>query len=304
MTKRLTTLFPLWAILLSVVAYSFPEPFAAAKGAITPLLGVVMLGMGMTLTGRSFRLVLRRPRVVATGVGMQFGMMPLLAWAVAKALRLEPALAAGLVLVGTCPGGTASNVIAFLARGDVALSITLTAASTLLSVGATPLLSWLYLGQSIDVRVVRMLGTILWVVLLPVTAGALLNTYFGKQLSPLRQVFPLVSVGTIVVIIAIIVGLTADRLAAVGAAAVAAVALHNAGGLATGYGLGRLLRFSQSECRTLAIEVGMQNSGLGVALASKYFSVLATLPGAVFSVWHNFTGALLAAVWTRSQPRK
>jgi BASS family bile acid:Na+ symporter len=303
MIQRMVDLFPVWAILLAVVAYTFPAPFAAASPAITPLLGLVMLGMGLTLTGKSFRLVLKRPRVVGAGAAMQFVLMPLLAWLIARLLKLPPELAAGLVLVGSCPGGTASNVITFLARGDVALSITLTAISTLLSVMATPLLSWLYLGRIVDVPVLQMLASIVWVVLVPVTAGALVNTRFGSRLSLVRQIFPLVSVLAIVVIIAIIVGLTAPRLEVAAGMVLAAVALHNAGGLAAGYGLSRALRFSPAECRTLAIEVGMQNSGLGVALAHQYFTTLATLPGAVFSIWHNLSGCMLAAAWARRPPK-
>jgi BASS family bile acid:Na+ symporter len=299
MIRAVTGLFPVWALLLSAVAYGFPAPFVAAKEAISPLLGVVMLTMGLTLTRESFTLVLRRPSVVAVGVLLQFGAMPLLAWLSARALGLPASLMAGLVLVGACPGGTASNVITFLARGDVALSITLTAVSTVLSVVVTPLVTWVYLGRSVDVPVLEMLLSILWIVLVPVAVGTVVNTRLGHRLRPIAAVFPAVSVAAIVVIIAIIVALTADRLPAVGLAVFVAVALHNAGGLATGYGAGRILGFSRAECRTLAIEVGMQNSGLGVALATRYFSTLASVPGAVFSIWHNLSGAGLAAWWAR-----
>jgi len=296
---RLTQLFPLCAIGLSAVAYVFPGPFAAARGAITPLLGVVMLGMGLTLTGASFRLVLRRPAVVGAGVAMQFGLMPLIAWLCAKLLGLPTELTVGLVLVGACPGGTASNVITYLARGDVALSITLTSVSTVLSVLATPLLGWLYLGRLVEVPVANMLLSILYVVLLPVAVGTVINTYWGNRLGRLRAAFPLLSVTAIVVIIAIIIGVTAGKLPEIGLAVLIAVVLHNGLGLTSGYWLGRALRFTPTECRTLAVEVGMQNSGLGVALASQYFGALSTLPGAVFSIWHNLSGSVLAAWWSR-----
>jgi BASS family bile acid:Na+ symporter len=302
MIGRFIDLFPAWALLASIAAYLFPAPFAASNNAISPLLGVVMLGMGLTLTADSFRLVLRRPTVVGAGVTLQFLVMPLLAWTTAKVLGLSPALTAGLVLVGTCPGGTASNVIAFLARGDVALSITLTSVSTLLSVLATPLLTWVYIRHTVEVPATQMLLSILQVVLLPVGVGAIINTYHGHRLEGVRPLFPLLSVMAIVVIIAIIIGLTRDQLATVGLAVFVAVALHNAGGLACGYWLGRAFGFSQAECRTLAIEVGMQNSGLGVALANTYFSALAALPGAVFSIWHNLSGSALAAWWARQAP--
>ena len=240
----LVQVFPLSAIALSALAYAFPAPFAAARGAITPLLGVVMLGMGLTLTGASFRLVLRRPKVVGAGVGMQFMLMPLIAWGCAKVLGLSAELTVGLVLVGACPGGTASNVIAYLARGDVALSITLTSLSTVLSVLATPLLAWLYLGRMIEVPVASILLSILYVVLLPVAAGTVINTYWGHRWTRLRALFPLLSVAAIVFIIAIIIGVTSHRLADVGLAVLGAVALHNGLGLTSGYWLGRALRFT------------------------------------------------------------
>ena len=304
MIRHLTNLFPLWAVLLAAIAYAVPAPFAAWQAAITPLLGVVMLGMGLTLTGESFRLVLRRPALVTLGVTLQFALMPLIGWTVARLLDLSPMLAAGVVLVGACPGGTASNVIAFLAGGDVALSITLTSVSTLLSVLATPLLTWAYIGRSVEVSAWPMLLSVLKVVLLPVTAGVLINAWLGVRLVRVRAAFPVVSVGAITLIIAIIVGLTANRLADVGLAVVAAVAIHNASGLAGGYWTARALGYGTIESRTLAIEVGMQNSGLGVALATTHFSAVAALPGAVFSVWHNLSGAALAGWWSRKVQRE
>ena len=299
MLTRAVDLFPLWAIVLSTVAYFFPAPFAAMRELITPLLGLVMLGMGLTLTDESFRFVLRRPRVVLAGVVMQFLLMPLIGWVVAHALALSPQLAAGVILVGACPGGTASNVITYLARGDVALSITLTTCSTILAVVMTPLLTWLYLGELVDVPAMDMLLSVLEVVLLPVAVGAAVNTYFGVRLERVRPWFPFVSVVAIVLIIAIIVGLTGPRFAEVGLVVFAAVVLHNGGGLVLGYRLSRALGFTVAEQRTISIEVGMQNSGLGVALAAKYFSAVAAIPGAVFSVWHNLSGSALAAWWAR-----
>jgi BASS family bile acid:Na+ symporter len=297
--NRITTLFPLWAVLLSAFAYAVPAPLVALKGAISPLLGVVMLAMGLTLTAENFRLVLRRPLVVAAGVTLQFVLMPLLGWLIARALSLPVELAAGVILVGCCPGGTASNVITYLARGDVALSITLTASSTLLAVVMTPLLALLYVGQSVDVPAWDMLLSVLQIVLVPVLVGTLVNSYVGRRLDRLQRLLPLISVAAIVLIIGIIVAQNQARLAKVGATVLLAVALHNASGLASGYALARLLRFDTGSSRTLAIEIGMQNSGLGVVLATQYFSALAALPGALFSIWHNLTGSLLAGYWSR-----
>lgn len=301
MLRRLTTFFPLWAVLGSMLAYLLPEPFAALRPSITYLLGVVMFGMGITLTAANFAEVLKRPGAVALGVGLQYLLMPLLAWLLALAFALPLPLLAGMVLVGASPGGTASNVICYLARGDVALSITLTTVSTLLAAVATPLLALLYVGQQIDVPVGKMLVDILKIVILPVIAGVLINRYFGEQLRPLKRIFPLLSIAAIVLIIAIIVALNHEQLAEVGIAIALAVLLHNALGLSGGYALARLLGQDTRSARTLAIEVGMQNSGLAVALASKYFSPAAALPGALFSIWHNVSGSTLAAWWSRRE---
>ena len=300
-----TTLFPLWALLFSLLAFWQPEPFAAAKPLIVPLLGLVMFGMGMTLTWQSFGAVLRRPGRVGLGLGLQYLVMPFAAWVVALALGLPPVLMAGLVLVGASPGGTASNVVCYLARGDLALSITLTTISTLLAIIATPLLTWLYVGERVPVPVAAMLFSIVKILLLPVALGVLINSLFGRRwsyLARLQHLFPLLSVVAIVAIIAIVVGLNQANLATMGWLVVLAVVLHNGIGLAAGYGFGWLVTRDERTARTLAIEVGMQNSGLAVALAVQYFSAVAALPGALFSVWHNLSGSLLAAWWSRRPP--
>jgi len=296
---RFTSLFPLWALAISLLAYAWPEVFADARPMIVPLLGVVMLGMGMTLTWGSFREVLRRPAAIGAGVALQYLVMPFLAWAIALMLALPPHLMAGLVLLGACPGGTASNVVCYLARGDVALSITLTTASTLLAALATPFLTWFYVGERVPVPVQSMLWSIFKIVLLPVSVGVLVNSLLGGNLRPIKAVFPLLSVVSIVFIVAIVVALNRGNLATMGWSLALAVFLHNAGGLTAGYALARLLRWDERTARTLAIEVGMQNSGLAVALAVKYFAPAAALPGALFSVWHNLTGSLLASFWYR-----
>jgi BASS family bile acid:Na+ symporter len=200
--------------------------------------------------------------------------------------------------VGASPGGTASNLVCFLARGDLALSITLTSVSTLLAIIATPLLTWIYVGQEVPVPVLDMLISIFQVVLLPVGLGVLVNSLIGHRLAPLQQLFPLLSVLAIVFIIAIVVALNRANLAQAGLLVALAVMLHNAVGLAAGYWLGLLASGDRRTARTLAIEVGMQNSGLAVALAVKYFSAAAALPGALFSIWHNLSGSLLAAYWS------
>ena len=295
----LTGLFPLWALLGSLLTWVVPGWFAPLKPAIVPLLGLVMFGMGVTLTGRDFMNVLRRPFPVLLGIAMQFLLMPFAAWALAAVAGLPPQLTVGLILVGCSPGGTASNVICYLARGNVALSITLTTASTLLAVVATPLLTLLYAGETVPVPALDILITVFKIIFLPVMLGVLANHFFHRALSPVVRVFPLLSVLSIVLIIMIIVALNHDSLANVASGLAAVVVLHNLVGLLGGYWLPRWLGRDKRECRTLAIEVGMQNSGLAVALAIKYFSVTAALPGALFSIWHNLSGSLLAGIWRR-----
>jgi bile acid:Na+ symporter, BASS family len=297
----ITTLFPLWALLGSLLAWWAPGAFIPLKAAIILLLGMVMFGMGMTLTGRDFLNVLRRPFPVFLGVTLQFLLMPFAAWALARGAGLAPQLAVGLILVGCSPGGTASNVICYLARGDVALSITLTTVSTLLAVVATPLLTLIYAGETVPVPALDILFTVFKIIFLPVTLGVMVNHFFHGALAPVRQVFPLLSVLSIVLIIMIIVALNHDSLASVASGVATVVILHNAIGLLGGYWLPRWLGRDKRECRTLAIEVGMQNSGLAVALAVKYFSTTAALPGALFSIWHNLSGSLLAGIWRRQQ---
>lgn len=296
-------LFPVWALLLCALALWQPALFTPLKAGIIPLLMIIMFGMGMTLTLRDFIRVWQQPALIGLGVALQFIIMPLAAWLIGHGLHLESALIVGLVLVGASPGGTASNVICYLARGNVALSISLTLGSTLVAVLLTPLLTWLYVGQQVPVPVVDMLLNVLQIIAVPVLAGAAINILAGRHVSKVRVVFPWLSVAAIILIIAIIVALNTGRLLQTGPLLLLAVILHNAVGLAGGYLFARLLRYNSVTARTLAIEVGMQNSGLAVALALKYFpalGALVALPGALFSIWHNLSGSVLAAWWSRS----
>lgn len=296
--SRLTQLFPLWAIVISLLAWQYPELFRSYETWIVPLLSVVMFGMGLTLHLSDFKYVLQMPRLIFAGIALQYTIMPLTAVVLSNLMGLDPILTAGMILVGACPGGTASNVICYLARGNVALSITLTAVSTLLAVILTPALTAELVSKTIDVPVLDMLLSILYMVIIPVSAGVVLNHVAGKILKPVRPVFPLLSVIAIVFIIAIIVSLNAQQVHQIGATVLIAVMLHNSTGLFLGYFTSRLLGYSPAECRTLAIEVGMQNSGLAVALAIKYFTATAALPGAIFSIWHNLSGSILAGFWS------
>ena len=301
---RITGLFPLWAVLISAAAIVYPALLMPFKWAIVPLLGIVMFGMGVTLTPSDFTATMKRPVVIALGVVLQFLLMPLIGWLLTRLLSLPLPLAVGVILVGSAPGGTASNVITYLARGDVALSITLTSMTTTLAVVMTPLLTWLYVGQLVAVPTADMLLSVLKIILLPVACGIFVNTQWGGRLTGVKRLFPLISVGAIVLIIGIIIAMNQPQLSALALPVIIAVILHNLLGLAGGYAVPKVLGLDSIICRTIAIEVGMQNSGLAVALAVKYFSPAAALPGALFSIWHNLSGAALASFWSRTgRPR-
>lgn len=295
-----TLFFPLGAIAISIFSLLYPAVLLPFKGYIVPLLGLVMLGMGMTLRPDDFRHVIKRPKPVTLGVALQFLLMPLIAWMLSESVGLPPELALGMVLVGSCPGGTASNIICYLAKGEVALSITLTAVSTLLAVFFTPLLTWLYVGQKVPVPVSAMMLNIVTVVLAPVALGVFINYRFGARLLVIKRLFPQLSVVAVILIIGIIIANTHAQLAALALPVLAAVCLHNVSGLAGGYGLAWLFGCDERTRRTLAIEVGMQNSGLAIALVElTKFPLVAALPGALFSIWHNISGSVLAACWGR-----
>lgn len=289
-------------MLFSIAAYWIPDPFAALRRGIVPGLGIIMFGMGMTLTLSDFVRVAKMPRAILCGVIGQFGVMPLLAYTMAKVFRLEPDLAMGFIILGACPGGTASNVIAYLAKADVALSVTMTACSTLLAIALTPLLIKLYGGEFLDVDALALFKSVLFVVLLPVSGGIILRGIFHKRIDPILEFFPALSVLVIVLIIATIVALSRDRIAEMGPLLAAMVVMHNSAGLAFGYGLATAFRLPHAARRTVAIEVGMQNSGLGVALANTHYTAIAALPSSIFSVIHNLTGSALATYWQRRPP--
>lgn len=294
-----TFLFPLGAILITALSWWNPALLTPLSGYIVPLLGLVMFGMGMTLRFENFTELLRRPGVIIIGVVLQYGLMPFFGWLVATLFSLEQTFLIGMVLVGACPGGTASNVITYLARGDVALSIMLTTVSTVIAVLLTPLMTWLYLGTRIDVPVIDMMLDILVIILLPVLTGLLINHFAGDFLHPLKKIFPVISGLAIILIIGIVMALARPQLGLVALPVIAAVAWHNLLGLGAGYYIARWMGYDEKISRTIAIEVGMQNSGLAVALAKNYFSVMAALPGAIFSIWHNISGSLYAGYWAR-----
>ena len=290
------------ALLFSAAALAEPGAFTWYKPHIPAMLGVVMFGMGLTLEFSDFRQVWDIKRLVFLGVFMQFAIMPSLAWLIATGLRLPKEAFIGLVIVGSCPGGTASNVVAYIARANVPLSVVLTMSSTLLAPLLTPALIELLVGARVDVAFFALMKEVFWIVLFPLFDGLVLRRFFRKQLEPFLALFPSVSILAIVLIIACIMGLNKATLLAFPALVLAAVMMHNGLGLLLGYGGGKLFRMNEADCRTIAIEVGMQNSGLGVALAAKFFTPLAALPSAIFSLWHNLSGITLARYWSKRIP--
>ena len=287
----------------AVMALIVPGTFSGIKPTvINPLLGVIMFGMGMALRLEDFKIVFSRPKDVIIGCVAQFTIMPLLAMALSRVFALDEALAVGVVLVGCCPGGTASNVITYLAKGDLALSVGMTATSTLLAPVLTPLLVWLLAGKSVDVDVAGMLLSILWVVILPIVAGLIVKGLWPKFTERTTAYLPALSSLTIALIVAIIIAANAQKLLMGGMVIILVVVLHNLCGLSLGWLIGRLLRLPDAKRRAISIEVGMQNSGLASSLATLHFAAypMATIPGAVFSVWHNISGAIVARLYVRT----
>ena len=292
-------------LLAAVIALVFPDTFSHIKPTvINPLLGVIMFGMGLTLSWDDFRVVFSRPRDVIIGCAAQFTIMPLLAFVLAQLFQLDEALTVGVILVGCCPGGTASNVITYLARGDLALSVGMTGVSTLLAPLATPLLVWLLAGKTVDVDVAAMFLSILWVVIFPIVAGLLVKRFWQRQTERAVSYLPALSSLAIAAIVLIIIAASAHRLMAGGMVILAVIVLHNVGGLTLGYLIGRILHLAPAKRRALSIEVGMQNSGLASSLATLHFAAypMAVIPGAVFSVWHNISGAIVTRIYRHDAP--
>jgi bile acid:Na+ symporter, BASS family len=296
--------FPVLIIVGGLIGYFAAGPVSSISGLVNPLLGIVMFTMGLTLRPVDFALVLKRPLPVIIGVVAQFVIMPLVALLVVFLLQLPPAIAAGVILVGCAPGGTASNVVAFLARGDVALSVTMTSVSTLLAPLLTPILTLWLAGQYMPLDAAGMALTIVQIVLIPVVLGVVVARLLPKLVKVLLPVLPWLSTLTIATIVAIVVSGSADKIIEAGLVVLAAVILHNLIGMALGYGAGALFRLPTASKRTTSIEVGMQNSGLAAGLAAQYMEPLSALPGAVFSVWHNVSGAIFATVCRTIDQRK
>ena len=284
----------LFVIIVATIALFMPWTFKWSAQYVTYLLGIVMFGMGMTLRFEDFKLVFKRPKDVFIGALAQFTIMPALAWILATAFQLPPELAVGVILVGTCPGGTSSNVMTYLARGDVALSVSMTMTTTILAPIVTPILSWWLAGAWIDISLAAMMISIIQVVVLPIILGIIINKLFGDFVRKAIKLLPLISVIAIVLIVGGVVSVSAQKIMETGLLIMAVVILHNMLGYALGFIIAKALNMDLAKSKAISIEVGMQNSGLATSLAMMHFGAIAAIPGAIFSVWHNISGSLAA----------
>lgn len=291
--------FPVIVLVAGAVALAFPGTFDGWSVAVPWLLAVIMLGMGMTLRPVDFAYIARRPVAFVIGLCAQYVVMPALGWLLTVLVDLPPEIAVGVILVACAPGGTASNVMVYLARGDVALSVAMTSVSTLVAPIVTPLLVLLLAGRFLPVAPGEMFLSIVQIVLIPVVLGFLLRRFAGGVVERVTPVLPLVSVTGITAVVLAVVAGSADTLLTAGLVIVAVVVVHNVAGLALGYAVARAVRLDPAARRAVSIEVGMQNSGLAATLGTVHFGPAAALPGAVFSVWHNVSGAALAGYWSR-----
>lgn len=291
--------FALWVILFAVLGFFLPDTFKQLTPYIVTLLGIIMFGMGLTLSLDDFREVAKRPVEVGIGVVSQFLIMPLVAVILTTVIPMSPEVAAGVILVGCCPGGTSSNVMTYLSKGDVALSVACTSVTTLAAPIVTPFLVWMFASQFLPVDAMAMFISIVKVILLPLALGFLLQKLLPGMVKAAVPALPLVSVTGIVLIVAAVVGASKAAIASSGLMIFAVVVLHNGIGYMLGYFAARATGLSVAKRKAIAIEVGMQNSGLGAALANAHFSPVAAVPSAIFSVWHNISGALIANYFAR-----
>lgn len=297
--------FAFWVVLFAAIAMWIPEAFVWLKVYITWMLGIIMFGMGMTMTVNDFKGVLKSPKAVLIGVIAQFAVMPGLAYALCKLLQLPAEIAIGVILVGCCPGGTASNVITYMAKGNVALSVACTSVSTLIAPVLTPAIFYFLASQWIEIDTLSMLSSILQVVLFPIILGLIVRALLKNKVESYITVMPFISVVGIILIVAAIIGGSRAQILESGLLILAVVILHNGLGYLIGFWAARWFKLPYADSKAVSIEVGMQNSGLGVALAAVHFaaSPITAVPSAIFSLWHNISGPALATYWaSRKDP--
>ncbi|KAM9861836.1 bile acid:sodium symporter family protein [Leucobacter sp. BZR 635] len=295
--------FPVFVLAAGAIAAFFPAPFLVLGSYVTPLLMVIMLGMGMTLKGSDFALVAKRPVPLAVGVLAQFIIMPLSGFLLVTLVALEPAVAVGVILLSAAPGGTASNVMVYLARGDVALSVAMTSVSTFLAPVLTPLLVLWLAGSYLPVDTVGIFLSIVQIVIVPIIAGLLLRRFLPRLVERIVDWMPLVSVLVITTVILAVVSGSAATIFTTGLIVAGIVIVQNGVGLLLGYLAARVVGLDERARRAVSFEVGMQNSALAAGLARTHFSPEAALPAALAAVWHNLSGAILAGIWNRRPPR-
>lgn len=289
-------------VVFTALALFFPSYFSFVKPVfINPLLGIIMFGMGLSIKLEDFKLLLKKPKEVIIGVIAQFVVMPFLAFVLVKIFSLPPQIAIGVILVGASPGGTSSNVITYLSKGDVALSVAITSCTTFLAPVMTPFLIYILAGQSIQVDMFGMFYSIVQVVIIPIVLGGIIHKFFPKFAHLIQGVLPLISTIGIVAIITSIVSRNAANLLSSSLMIVLIVVLHNLFGYLIGFLIGKITRQPLSKIKAISIEVGMQNSGLAASLAVTHFGLypLASVPAAIFSVWHNISGGILAGIYSR-----
>ncbi len=301
-SEGLTKWTPAFVAAVAVFTYFSPDAFAWVKGqAQTSILGFIMLTMGLTLSKEDFRILISRPIDMLIGVTAQYLLMPLIAWTIVKTFSLPHSVAAGILLVGCCPGGVSSNIMSFICKGDVAFSVGMTTVTTLLAPLTTPLLMLHLAGESVDVDATGMFKSILIVTILPVALGFGLNTAFGRKnrFAEVKKTLPAAAVIGLACIVGGVVSAHGQKIVASGGVIFAAVLLHNALGYIAGYATGVFAKFSKAKCRTVSIEIGMQNAGLATVLSAKHFPAMpeAAIVSAVSCVWHSISGALLAGIF-------
>lgn len=297
-TQFISKTFALWVLIFAYLAFCFPHYFIELRHYIPYLLGIVMFGMGITLTFQDFGEVFRHPKAVFIGVIGQFVIMPSIAFGLANAFALPADLAIGVILVGSCPGGTSSNVMTYLAKGNTALSVACTTISTLLAPLLTPAIFYVLASQWLDIDASAMFMSVLKMVLFPIFLGLLVRALFKKRIADISRTMPLLSVVAIVLILAAVVAVSKDKIIESGLLIFAIVVLHNCLGYLIGFGVAKLLKLNNADSKAISIEVGMQNSGLGAALAAAHFNPIAAVPSAVFSFWHNVSGPILANIFS------
>lgn len=291
-------------LIAALTSLFLPDYFLFIKTSyINYLLMVIMFGMGLTLKSQDFVLVFSHPKEIIMGAIAQYTVMPFLALCLSLLFHLEPALMAGVVLVGTCPGGTASNVITYLSKGDVALSVCITSVNTLLAPLLTPVITYMILKTSVEADMTAMFISIVSVILVPIVLGVIVNKFFYNFTQKLTKILPTVSVIAISLIIVCVVSHNASKIFSTGIIVLTVVILHNALGYLFGFCIGKILRLNAKKTKALSIEIGMQNSGLATSLANSAFPTMpeAAVPGAIFSVWHNISGGILAQIYRHWQ---